>query len=71
MSMPVGCKTEIFSTVVRRQRPMNDRITIEQDWILHPTKGWRRGQKRKKIEAVTWRGCWPRIVHETKWKSWR
>lgn len=70
MSVPVGCKTEITSYVQRTGEPMNRRVTIEQDWLLHPTKGWKRSQRRKKIESVTWSKSWPRFSRVIRWKSW-
>lgn len=71
MSMLVGCKTEVTSYVQRTGEPMNRRITIEQDWFLHPTKGWKRGPRRKKVEPITWRMSWPRFTQAVKWKSWQ
>ncbi len=71
MAFPVGCLTETTMRVVRTRDPMNVRVTVEQDWILHPTKGWRRGQKRKSQERVTFRDAWPRSSFKRTWKAYR
>lgn len=72
MGRPVGCKTEICSTLVRTALASFHRVVVEQEWFLHPTKGWRRGPKSKRIEPVRSRSRFrPLVIFETKWKSWR
>lgn len=50
---------------------MNIRQTVEQDWYLHPTKGWKRGQKRKRSKFVTWTESWPLFTSRKLWKRYR
>jgi hypothetical protein len=72
--MPVGVKTDTISFV--RRRPSvgikGDRITIEQEWLLHPTKGWKRGPKRYRSEPLNAYNRYPGGVDvAVRWKSWR
>lgn len=70
MSMPVGCLTVTASRVSRMSATTSVRHTVEQDWYLHPTKGWRRGQKRKRADEVGWRDAWPRFKFTKTWKRY-
>lgn len=67
--MPVGCLTQISSYVAPTGKPMNVRHTVEQDWFLHPTKGWKRGPKRKTSKSVLWND-WPRVSFREVWKRY-
>lgn len=71
MSCTVGCLTEISTRVIHTGKPMNVRLTIEQDWFLHSTKGWRRGPKRKHAKPVTWGQQFQRWSFHEVWRAWK
>lgn len=65
MTAPVGCLTEITFLTINHTRH-----TVEQDWYLHPTKGWKRGSKRKTAKPVTYFDSWPRSGFKETWKRY-
>jgi hypothetical protein len=67
VSNPVGCKTVVTSHVVSSGGALS-RITSVEEWLLHPTKGWRRGAKAKRTQPVTHRQSFPRTTRQVIWK---
>ena len=67
MAIPVGCRTD--KTVLKFK---NQLLILEQDWILHPTKGWRRGQKRKSVKLISGGRWHRRFTFSQSWsrKDW-
>ena len=43
------------------------RLTITTDWWLHPTKGWRKGLRAKRVEPISRRAVYPHVVITKKW----
>lgn len=70
MATPVGCLTVIVSRIVGHPQ-MRRRETVEQDWYLHPTKGWRRGSKRKQSVAAHRPLLRPFFTFKRIWKDYR
>lgn len=64
--MIIGVKTESLFKTYKVDHKYFMQIT-KQRWLLNSTKGWKRGAKTKKIEAINAYQFYPRIRTDIEW----
>jgi hypothetical protein len=70
MADAVGYLTQI-RTVTWREMPSFQwvRMTETRVMWLHPTKGWRSCERKKKTEKISGRDAFPRTTFKETWRS--